>query len=381
MARSIVRSIIGVALALVAWLGDGSTAQAQYGYYNNYNYNYQPAYPTPFHFYSYQYYSLGVVSNTGVPYQVYQYQSNYGPYPTLSPFNNYSAYSNPGSYSSPGSMSGGYGASYEATTPEFARQRSALKSAQDSVKYKTATDTGTKNDLEMWLSDQSTRRDANNPKQPAVDIGLINPNDEQLLSGLSLNELSARILGLEAKGKKAAAGLCPPELVDKIAFVGGPSAEALNMFHAAKLNYPEILNLPDFDMLVEAFDKAYAPVVATLHAGKKVPVADLERLQTVIDKGKPITEPMLKSAPIRDAKALLAFYAALETGLKYLKLPESLGIIGGKWNTIGVNVSELVKHLHKYQIRFGRATAGDDAAYGSLHRGLLAYYAALSQAK
>jgi len=67
--------------------------------------------------------------------------------------------------------------------------------------------------------------------------------------------------------------------------------------------------------------------------------------------------------------------------LKYLKQADSAGVLGTKWNTVGVNVSDLVKHLHKYQVRFGRVSNGDDAAYGSLHRGLLAYYAALSQAK
>jgi hypothetical protein len=41
----------------------------------------------------------------------------------------------------------------------------------------------------------------------------------------------------------------------------------------------------------------------------------------------------------------------------------------------------VVKHLGKYGMTFGPARTGDDAAYFSVHRGLLAYYAGLLQAK
>ena len=366
--------------AIAASVASVTVSQAQnFGYNNNYYYN--PAFQTPHRFYSYQYFSLSGVSSTGVPYNIYRFNSTVSPFP-INPFSNTGGYApayNP-TYSS-GSMSGGYANSYEGSSPELVRQRQALKSAQDSVKWNPGAEVAQKNDFDHWLNEQSSRRDVNNPAQPALEIGLINPNDEQLLSGLSLNELAGRILALEAKGKKAAPGLCPPDLVDKILFTGGPAADALNLFHANKIECPDILKMPDFNMLLEGFEKAYTPVATAIQGGKKALPADLDRLQVIFEKAKPTTEPMLKSAPIRDARALLAFYASLDAALKYLKTPESIGVVGSKWNSIGVNVSDLVKHLQKYQIRFGRAAAGDDAAYGSLHRGMLAYYAALSQAK
>ena len=376
MTRSIFRTAALFLFALAGSLGSAATSQAQGFGYNN-NYYYQPAFQTPHRFYSYQYFSLSGVSITGVPYNIYRFNSTVSPFP-INPFNNSNSYAP--AYAS-GSMSGGYANTYEGSSPELIRQRQALKSAQDSAKWNPGAEVAQKNDFDLWLNEQSSRRDVNNPALPALEIGLTNPSDEQLLSGLSLNELAARILALEAKGKKAAAGLCPPDLMDKILFAGGPAADALNLFHANKIDCPDILKMPDFNMLLEGFEKAYTPVATAIQGGKKTLPADLERLQVNLEKAKPTTEPMLKSAPIQDARALLAFYASLDAALKYLKTPESVGVVGSKWNSIGVNVSDLVKHLQKYQIRFGRAAAGDDAAYGSLHRGMLAYYAALSQAK
>ncbi len=376
MTRRPLLSIIALLLGSMAFIADPAPAQAQF-YGLQSNFTYRGAYPVPFNFYQYQYLTLSTPTAT---YSRYSYTNS----PV--PINN--GYYDPGYYS-PGpstSMGGGYG-SYgpvydTGPNPLLDRQRSALRSAQANAKWNAPADTGARSNFDSWLSEQSSRREANNPAMPvALDIALINPNDEQLLSGLSLNELAARILALETKGKKAAPGLCPPELVEKIVFTGGPPADALNRMHAAKLDYPAILILPDFNMLVEAFDKAYAPILATLQTGKKVPVADIDRLLTVIEKAKPITDPMMKNATIRDAAALVAFYSSLESAAKYLKDVDSVGVLGAKWQSLGVNVSDLVKHMQKFRVHFGRAATGDETAYGSLHRGLLAYYAALSQVK
>lgn len=372
MTHTCVRPLAILLLAVAGSVVGNSSAQAQFYGSNSY---YNTPYSMPYNFYSYQYQSVSGMNSNG-PYQFSRYSYNYGPVPQYSNFNNSNYYVPPS-----GTMSGGYGTAHENQNPALDRQRSALKSAQNSAKYAAPNTGSSKLDFDGWLSEQSTRREANNPMQPALEVALINPNDDQLLSGQALNDLAARIMSLEAKGKKATPGLCPPELVVKIAFTGGGAADALNGFHNSKIDYPEILKSPDFNMLVQAFDRAYAPISEAVQAGKKVLPADVERLLTVIEKAKPMTEPMMHSAPFQDAKAILAFYASLEAGSKYLKLPESVGVIGIKWNSIGVNVSDLVKHLHKFQIRFGRSESGDDAAYGSLHRGLLAYYAALSQAK
>ncbi len=380
MTRSFVRPTGHFLLAIVGLTLSSAASQAQFAGFRS-NYHYQPAFPTPYRFYSYQYSSISGYNSFGVPYSFYRYNSTVSPFPVNS-FNNSNNYAPSYNHSSSsGSMTGGYGTAYDSSSPDLVRQRQVLQSAQNSAKWNPSGDPGPKNDLDTWLSDQSSRRDVNNPAQPALDIALINPNDEQLLSGLSLNELATRILALEAKGKKAAPGLCPPELVDKIVFTGGPAADALNIFHTSKIACPDIFNMPELSTLLEAFEKTYAPIATTAQSGKKALPADIDRLQSLLEKAKSTTEPMLKPAPIKEAKALLAFYASLESGLKYLKTDASVGVVGDKWNSIGVNVSDLVKHLRKFQIRFGRASAGDDAAYGSLHRGMLAYYAALSQAK
>ena len=366
-------------LAALTVCGDSAPVAAQgYGFASNFMY--RPAYPVPYNFYSYQYQTLSGYNSNG-PYSFTRYSYNNSPVPSYGGYFNSGNNSYPNSSPGPGSMGGGYGTSDYSSEGVLDRQRNALKGAQSGAKWNAPAESGNRPDLDAWLSEQATRREAKNPAQPAIDLALVNPNDDQLLSGLTLNELAARISALEAKGKKAAPGLCSPELVEKIVFTGGPSSDVLNRMHAAKLDYPEILRAPAFNTLVDAFDKAYAPILVTLQAGKMVPPADIDRLLAVIEKAKPMTEPMLKEAPIKDASALLAFYASLESAAKYLKHPDSVGTLGGKWQSLGVNVSELGKHMQKYRVRFGRGAAGDEAAYGSLHRGLLSYYAGLLQAK
>ncbi|MEO2089852.1 MAG: hypothetical protein ABGY75_10200, partial [Gemmataceae bacterium] len=119
-----------------------------------------------------------------------------------------------------------------------ARQRAAVASAQRSAAYDVAPKGGATADLDRVLRDPAARRDA---QAPAIDAALVSPPDEAVLSGEVLGRLAALIADLEAKGKKTESGLCPPELMLKVVFDGGPAADAANQFRTVELAFPSAL--------------------------------------------------------------------------------------------------------------------------------------------
>lgn len=264
-----------------------------------------------------------------------------------------------------------------------AQQRSAIADAQRNAKWDSGATAATP-DFDRWLKEAATRREAVDPKEakgPAVDPALVDPPEEAVLSGEALNQLAELIRGQEKQGKKAAAGLFAPELTAKIVFAGGAAADAGNLYRGAELRYPESLMGVQYEPLRGELNKAFGLVAKEAQAGKKTPAADVDRLLKAIDKAHDGTRQAVADAPFADACEVCEFFSTLESATKYLKDEKGTGVAGADWSAVGATAGEVVKHLGKYGLKFGPARSGDDAAYFSLHRGLLAYHVALSQAK
>lgn len=264
-----------------------------------------------------------------------------------------------------------------------AQQRTAIANAQRNAKWdKGATDTTP--EFDRWLKDAATRRESPDPKAekgPAVDAALLDPPEEAILSGEALNQLAARIRELEKQGKKANAGLLAPELTTKIVFAGGAAADAANLCRDTTLRFPTALSGTTYAELRTDLEKAYTPVVKEAHAGKRTPAADVDKLLKAVDRAQQTTRQTVADAPFDEAAAMSEFFTELGSAAKYLKDDKSTGVAGAEWSVLGATVAEVVRHEAKYGLRFGPVKGGDEAAYFSLHRGLLAYYAALLQTK
>jgi hypothetical protein len=169
--------------------------------------------------------------------------------------------------------------------------------------------------------------------------------------------------------------------MEAVLFEGGPAADAANQFRAVELVYPEALQGMAFDDLRDGLSRAYSTVALSAHAGKRVLVADADRLVKEVAKARQTAAPLLKEASVDATAEVSQFFTHLESAAKYLKDPNATGVAGTKWSSIGATVAELVKHSNRFKLQFGPAAAGDEAAYESLYRGLLAYYAGLMQAK
>jgi hypothetical protein len=276
-------------------------------------------------------------------------------------------------------LSGGFGGGGKVA----AQQRTAIANAQRNAKWdKGATDTTP--DFDRWLKDAAARRETPDPKAakgPAVDAALVDPPEEAILSGDALNQLAARVRELEKQGKKANAGLLAPELTTKIVFTGGAAADAANLYRDPTLRFPATFKSDTYAELRTDLEKAFAPVAREVHAGKRSPAADVDKLLKAVERGQQTTRQVVADATFGDACEVSEFFTGLESATKYLKDDKSVGVAGAEWSALGATVAEVVRHQAKYGLRFGPVKAGDEAAYFSLHRGLLAYYAGLLQAK
>jgi len=315
--------------------------------------------------------SFGYVSSSplfinGTPFRQIYYQNIYG-YRAIQiapPLN---------SVFSPGYMygsSGGYGG------PLNDRAQLALQQAQRA----------NRNDLQLqqqqfdkWADERGAKvvpKEQLDKASEAVRTALATVTEADVVSGLALNQTLKAIQELEAKGLKANAPFFPPELLSKAVFQGGAAADVLNFFRDDTLTFPVGLQTTEFEGMRNLIERDFDVVVGLVKAGKRIDLTIVERLGSNLKK----LHAMHPTA--EEEKGGCGYLKSLESAVKLLKDPvASNGLLIGSWHTIGTGVGELTKHMTKFKLTFGPASAGDDDAYRSLHRGLVAYLSDLAQAK
>ena len=214
-----------------------------------------------------------------------------------------------------------------------------------------------------------------------LNKALVEPADRDILSGKVLNELAGTVRGLETKGAKAESPLLPAELVSHINYEGGPSADVIGLLRTGKPAVPAALTGAEHDALRTELDRATAAVLDPLAAGKRPEAGAADRLTAAVKKAKDAVAPTAKDLPANEAKELNRYFATLDSLVRVGKDAGTAGLFPQRWASVGTTVAELVHHMDKHKLAFASASAGDEEAYYSLHRGLVAYYAALAQAK
>lgn len=324
-------------------------------------------------FQQYQYSFSGIVNGRPISVQYQYYWSGI-------PRNNYYYYYAPSYPANPYSMSGGFG-SYgsDQFNPVVEKQRAALARAQRAGDGDNLL-AGRKDEIDNWVAAQN--RGGNNPAAPPViDPALIEPPDEAILSGKSLNELLALCQAQVKAGRKADSGLCPPDLLEKVTFDGGAAASALNLFRLPALPYPTAVAGPEAAKFRTPIDTEFAAIGQSLRGGKKPNLYAVDRLDAALAAARRAFTALLKDAPFAEEKEVNDFLTQLTAAAKFSRDADAPALIPAGWHTTGATVGELVKHMDRFKLRFAPAPVGGEPAYLSLHRGLLGYYARLTPAK
>jgi hypothetical protein len=260
------------------------------------------------------------------------------------------------------------------------REQLALQQAQRDARNDAAA---RQQIFDQWAYERGSKRiDSNAPKSAPEGLrpAVLTPSAEDLTSGKALNELLAAIQGLEGKGAKAEAPFLPPDSVARIVFAGGPAADALNLFRSDRVDFPAALRGPEYDDFRAAIEHDIAEVAAQVRAGKKVDPMVYDRLSDNARKLKLRVIPAVRGDLVfDDATAAIGFVNRLEATAKFLKSTGANGLFVSGWQTIGVALNDLTKYMGRFKLQFGPVASGDEGVYAALHRGMVGYYAQLSQ--
>ena len=119
----------------------------------------------------------------------------------------------------------------------------------------------------------------------------------------------------------------------------------------------------------------------SLLAGKPVDQTKVAKLAQTVKDAQQKMGPATRDLPFPEAAEARRFVAQMDATLKVLREAGSATLVNPKWSMEGTNVADLVKHMTKHKLQFGRADKGTEDAYLTLHRALSSYLFALDRAQ
>ncbi len=216
------------------------------------------------------------------------------------------------------------------------------------------------------------------PPTAALRKALESPTEAEVISGAAPSAVLAGALTLEKPGARPASVVLPPDLLGLVTFAGSPEADALTAVRAAgRLVFPASFDGDALRPVRDAVEKNLGDVATAAATGRTVAPDKLAKLANTVKAAREQTAAVARDLPFEDALAHRRFLNQLDAVPKVFARPESAGLLNPKWAE-GATVGDLVKHMVKYKLRFGPAAKGSEEAYLALHRGLVAYYGALT---
>src|SRR5262249_8690929 len=131
----------------------------------------------------------------------------------------------------------------------------------------------------------------------------------------------------------------------------------------------------------EALQRDFAAVAGPLLAGKPADQAKVAKLGQTVKDAQQKLPAVTRELPPPEAADARRFVAQMESTVKVLKEAGSAALVNPKWATEGTSVADLVKHMTKYKLRFGRVDKGNEEVYLTFHRALAGYLFALDRAQ
>jgi hypothetical protein len=291
----------------------------------------------------------------------------------------YPAYTSGGSYG--GSYGGGYsygGGQYGATNPysrDYGRAQQE-NSAQASITSQWGYE---KKAVPVAAPGAAPAAPAAVPQDLAEALSVA--DESKLLSGEYLNRIKTEIEALEARGARAQSALIGPQLLAKVQFTGSPAADALNVIRrAGRLEFPAPFDtVPELRAVKPVLEQDLVAVASPAQLGKPVDPLKLIKMDEDVKRAQTALTAVVGTLPFEDATASRRLLNQLAAAVKALRDPKSAGLVNPAWETGGVSVSDLLKHMTKYKLQFGPADMGEGEAYVAVHQGLAGYLFALQQ--
>jgi hypothetical protein len=206
-------------------------------------------------------------------------------------------------------------------------------------------------------------------------------DESRLYSGDYLNRIAAEVTALEGRGARATPTQLGPTLLKQVRFGGSPAGDALNVLRlGGRVEFPAAFDSVEGlrDLRAE-LEKDLLAAVGPVAQGKPADSVKAAKLEGDVKRAQAALAPALGTLAFEDAAAARRFLNRLEAAAKAIRDPAAAGLVNPKWETDGVSVADLVKHMAKHKVQFGRADPGDEEVYRTVHHALSAYLVALQQ--
>jgi hypothetical protein len=247
-------------------------------------------------------------------------------------------------------------------------------------------------DLRRRIAEEAAieRRNAYNPEaervkdmQAALEHYRRDPPSTEILSGQALNSLLSEAFAQLKTGKKAASAvpLPDPDLMNHINLTGEGSGSIGLLKDNANLQWPAVLQEPEFDSLRKNLTQLAGNAVQQLKFGNAAENATIRDMEADVKKLSDALVRNVGDTSPDDYIAAKRFLNSLNSAVKALRDPNVANHFNRNWQANAKNINELVDMMRSKGLRFAPAvsSAGDDPAYRALYNAMLAYDAALNQ--
>jgi hypothetical protein len=284
-----------------------------------------------------------------------------------------------------GYLSGGVGgvpafAGLPAADPNAAKKQAALAQAQRQAARPAGAVEARAAIADQWAYEVGAKPAAANGPAKNVNPNLLDATPDEILSGVALNDLLLAVRPMADAGRAAESPLLPPDLLARVEFAGGPTADGVNQLRAGTLAFPAPLRDAQHDELRRTLAADFAALAAAVGGPRPGVVAAADKLAGSAKKGREAVAPALREMAYPDAVETVRFFHRLEAAARVQRDPATAPAYVPNWSALGLTVKELARHMAKYKLTFAPATAADGGAYDVLYHGMTAYYVGLARA-
>lgn len=215
----------------------------------------------------------------------------------------------------------------------------------------------------------------------AFKTAVTNPAESAIHDGTALNDILATVVDLGKRGVQANGPYLAPELMSSLRFSANTNGDLANWVRSGEVEFPALFQTHEYATPRSWLKHDFGVAAQSLSAGKTPDSAIAQGLATAGKTLRRTFDEKKSTLPATEAKAGEQFLARFDAAVGVVRAPATAGLVMADWPTVGTGVAELVEHMARFQLHFGPAPAGHNAAYKSLHQAFAAYATAMVETR
>jgi hypothetical protein len=209
--------------------------------------------------------------------------------------------------------------------------------------------------------------------QEELRYQLVNPTNNEVHSGITLNTIMDQLQQMQARGQKSPDVKLNEDLLKQINVTTGRGNNPALLKSDGRLSFPNGLSDPKFDTLRKSIEGNLQRAVSEVSNTNKPPTFGLLKdLTADVDKLDEQTTRSISDMGTSRYIEARSYIRLLRDAINALSQTDAAGFVNGKYPASGRTVGELVKNMTGKQ--FAPAAPGEEQAYHELYQALRSYY-------